>query len=348
MTGIRPAELSACRNSASFLQSPLWGKFKSDFGWEAKAFTLSRASFGAETPLLVLLRRLAPGFGMAYVPWGPELPAGLPAEDAGRSLADLARSLVAFLPAGTCFIRFDPPWQSENLPGLLLPAPFRRASADIQAPDTVIVSLSPSEAELLAGMKPKWRYNVALAGKRGVTVSVGNPETDLGLFYGLLEKTARRDGIAVHGIGYYRRLFERAAGESGVTLRLYMARHEGDCLAGIVVLHRGSTATYLYGASADLKRNLMAPYALQWRAMRDAKAAGCAEYDLFGIPPDADPDHPMVGLYRFKTGFGGKIVHRPGSWDFPAKPLPYRAFRLAESLRKKLRDLRKRHRKTEG
>ena len=126
------------------------------------------------------------------------------------------------------------------------------------------------------------------------------------------------------------------------SLILYTAEHENDVLAAIIVLYRGKHATYLYGASSNNKRNLMAPYALQWRVMQDAKIYGCTQYDLFGIPPDENPDHPMAGLYRFKTGFGGKIIHRPGSWDYPYKPLLYFLFSTAERLRKKIRDKRKR------
>jgi lipid II:glycine glycyltransferase (peptidoglycan interpeptide bridge formation enzyme) len=86
----------------------------------------------------------------------------------------------------------------------------------------------------------------------------------------------------------------------------------------------------------------MGTYALQWQAIRDAKASGCTVYDLFGIPPDASPGHPMAGLYLFKTGFGGRIVHRPGSWDYPYRRLGAGIFRAAESARKMLRDARKR------
>jgi lipid II:glycine glycyltransferase (peptidoglycan interpeptide bridge formation enzyme) len=86
----------------------------------------------------------------------------------------------------------------------------------------------------------------------------------------------------------------------------------------------------------------MATYALQLKAMEDARLFGCLSYDLFGIPPSEDPTHPMAGLYRFKTGFGGQIIHRPGSWDYPYRPIIYRLFRSAEALRQNLRKLRKR------
>jgi lipid II:glycine glycyltransferase (peptidoglycan interpeptide bridge formation enzyme) len=85
----------------------------------------------------------------------------------------------------------------------------------------------------------------------------------------------------------------------------------------------------------------MAPYLLQWTAMRDARASGCKHYDLFGIPPSDDPGHPMAGLYRFKTGFGGQIVHRSGSWDFACRPLTRTLFTLAEALRKNFRARKK-------
>jgi lipid II:glycine glycyltransferase (peptidoglycan interpeptide bridge formation enzyme) len=165
---------------------------------------------------------------------------------------------------------------------------------------------------------------------------------ELDIFYSLLKETAQRDGIAVHNIDYYRTLFEICdSKKNGLKLRLYTASHENDTLAAIVVLFRGKHATYLYGASSNNKRGLMAPYALQWKAMQDAKEIGCLYYDLFGIPPDDNPSHPMSGLYRFKTGFGGQIIHRAGSWDYPYRPLFYYLFKFAEGLRKKLMNFKK-------
>ena len=350
---IQRAELSVCDHAASFLQSGFWGGFKSCFGWEPLAFTVDNQFYGdssGSAPLLVLRRSLSPGFAVAYIPWGPELPPDFPADDKlrGGALEELALALKALLPADTAFIRFDPPWYSEGpgTPPPQIPPPFVRSGADIQPPDTVLLDLTPSIEDLMAQMKPKWRYNARLALKKGVTLRRAAAE-EIGVFYELLKETARRDGIAIHGPEYYKTLLANNTPNciaAGIDTRLYLAEHEGDTLAGIVTLFRRKEAVYLYGASSNKKRNFMSPYALQVKAMEDAKAAGCEAYDLFGIPPNNNPAHAMAGLYRFKTGFGGKIIHRPGSWDFPCRPLLYRLFRCAETFRKTLRTARKKNR----
>jgi len=99
-----------------------------------------------------------------------------------------------------------------------------------------------------------------------------------------------------------------------------------------VLLH-GTAATYLYGASSNEHRNLMAPYALQWAALRDVRDRGATTYDLFGIPPTNDESHPMHGLYRFKTGFGGEVVHRHGAWDFVYRPAVWQFWTWTDALR---------------
>jgi lipid II:glycine glycyltransferase (peptidoglycan interpeptide bridge formation enzyme) len=257
-------------------------------------------------------------------------------------LRSLAEDLRALLPENTAFIRFDPPWHTEGADAAPPPlyAPFSRSAADVQSPDTALVDLTAGEDEILGRMKSKGRYNIRLAHKRGVRVRSGGAE-DLEKFYALYQETARRDGINIHALSYYQALFAHCAAYPGQELRLYLAEYEGKTLAANIVLLRKSAATYLYGASSNEDRNVMAPYALQWRAMTDAKAYGCAEYDLFGIPPRADPNHPMAGLYFFKTNFGGRIIHRSGSWDFAYKPAARRVFSAAEALRKALWSMKK-------
>ena len=339
---VQPVDLAELEANQDLLQSALWGRFRERQGWKALAFRFP--GNGGSCRMLVLVRRLAGGLHLAYVGHGPELaePAG------GREalLLELARALRPRLP-GCLFLRFDLPWGREGEGNL--PEPLRqaeglwRAPMDIQPLSTVLVDIDLPDADLLQAMKPKTRYNVRLAEKHGVRVREGTV-ADLPAWYALYRETGRRDRITLHGEGYYRALLELGGGGASAfsapgapgappPLSLLLAEHEGELVAGIIVATRGRRATYLYGASADRKRNLMPSYALQWQAMRLARERGCSTYDLFGIPPHDDPSHPMHGLFRFKTGFGGAILNRLGCWDVALMPAAYRAYRAAETVR---------------
>ncbi|MFP4179272.1 MAG: lipid II:glycine glycyltransferase FemX, partial [Spirochaetaceae bacterium] len=342
---IAPADLPLAR---TFLQSAFWAELKSRFGWRPYAFILDNTE-----PLLLLHRSFAAGFSIAYIPHGLGHWEGEETAVRNKKLSLLSHSLSKKLPWKTLFLRYDLPWE-KTASAESLPAALRRAPADIQPPSTVLLSLEGSEDELLLGMKRKTRYNIRLAGKRGVTSAVHDAaevlqgeEDPLSRWYRLYEETAERDGIAIHSREYYRSLFSLAEnrlaespltesqGEEKNMPKLFMvtAEHGGDLLAGIIVSLYGDTATYMYGAGSNYKRNLMGSYAVQWEAIRLAKRLGVSFYDFFGIPPADDPSHPMYGLYRFKTGFGGRIIHRIGSMDYPISPSGYFFYRKAEKLR---------------
>jgi lipid II:glycine glycyltransferase (peptidoglycan interpeptide bridge formation enzyme) len=353
--GVRAVELGALKGGRDLLQSGFWGAFRRQLGWRALAFCCSYRA--REFDLLVLVRRLPLGMEMAYVPHGPEL--SEPILDPERFLIDLVAALRPQL--GRClFLRFDLPWGTEGLgnhpPPLACRGALHKASMDIQPPSTVILDLGAGEDQLLAAMKGKTRYNIGLAAKKGVEISIvrsqpaepglppGEPgksvageilDSALAEWYRLYEETARRDRITLHSKDYYKALFSLAGsyGEGAPELYLLTAGHEGELLAGIIVAVMGEGAWYLYGASSDRKRNLMPSYGLQWRAIQLARERGCRFYDLFGIPPSEDPQHPMHGLFRFKTGFGGRVLNRLGCYDVSMRPLPYRLYRAAEHLR---------------
>ncbi|MBO4404669.1 MAG: peptidoglycan bridge formation glycyltransferase FemA/FemB family protein [Treponema sp.] len=294
-------------------------------------------------------------FTLAYIPMATESDGSyLTGEERLSYLkknAQIAEKIKAFLPENTVYIRFDFPldfYTIEERENFIKEAvrlcrknsiPFRHSKIAVQPPDTSILDITKSEEELLSGMKNKWRYNVRLASKKGVTSECydgKSPDFDKAFdtFYSLFEVTSKRDGVSFHGKEYYRDLLLKAAhDDSAPEIKLYLAKHEEDYIAGIITLFCKREAVYLYGSSANIKRNLMAPYLLQWTAITDAKKAGCPCYDFYGMPPDDNPAHPMHGLYLFKTGFGGTTVHRSGSWDYILKPFSYRMYSLAEKMR---------------
>ncbi|MEL3905906.1 MAG: peptidoglycan bridge formation glycyltransferase FemA/FemB family protein [Treponema sp.] len=346
-----------------FLQSRFWAEFKSLHGWQYRRYEV-QSTGEASFLLTVLLRPIAPFGLLAYIPMGPNCLTGKnprlheAAKQRGLFLAELAERLIPLLPAEVFLLRFDPPWEAavkndknagsreDAFP--LIPFtdtkavfPVMKAISDVQPPDTVRLDLRQSEETLLHDCKPKWRYNIRLAEKKGVQVrrfsGTEAAEHGIPVFYALYRETAVRDGIAIHTEDYYRSLCTLAArtqdSGGGITVSVYAAFFEDKPLAAIITLFSASEAVYLYGASSNEHRNLMPAYLLQWTAIIDAKAAGCLSYDFYGIPPADDPAHPMYGLYRFKTGFGGMIVHRVGTLDVPVCLFKYRCYAAAERLR---------------
>ena len=206
-----------------------------------------------------------------------------------------------------------------------------KSNTDILPTNTVILDLCRSEKEILAQMKPKTRYNIGLALRKGVSVESMTVK-DLSVWYQLYLETACRNQLNVNDIKYFDSIFAAKMEDldSPVQVKLLTAYVDDEPLAAMFLVLSSHRATYLYGASSAEKRNYMATYALQWKAIQTAKANGCTEYDMFGIAPNAEPSHPMYGLYKFKQGFGGNIFHQLGCWDYPLIQDKYTMFQASE------------------
>jgi len=67
----------------------------------------------------------------------------------------------------------------------------------------------------------------------------------------------------------------------------------------------------------------MAPYLLHFEIMRKAKALGHEWYDLWGIAPANEPDHPWKNFTAFKAQFGGVEMHLVPTLDYVYNPEAY-------------------------
>ncbi|MGE4568174.1 MAG: lipid II:glycine glycyltransferase FemX [Bacteroidales bacterium] len=306
--------------------------------------------------MLVLLQQLDRDYCMAYVPYGPE---SEPLEEyRGPFLESLSESLRAFLPKGCIAIRYDLSWSSPWVDdescfdpmGHWMGPPsqqmqeFRfnyntkhhnlwKANTDILPSHTLFLNLRKDKSELLGAMKPKTRYNIQLSQRKGVTVQAKGIH-HLDAWYRLYAETARRNHFYLHDIDYFRSVLTAKADHttSPADVQLLVAEHRGQPLAAMFMVITGKRGTYLYGASSSENRNCMATYALQWTALERAREAGCTEYDMFGIAPRPEPSHPLYGLYRFKSGFGGSVYHTMGCWDYPLLPSLYAGFQSSEMV----------------
>lgn len=213
---------------------------------------------------------------------------------------------------------------------------------DNQPSVTRVVDLSVSEEALLAEMKQKTRYNIRLAAKHEVVVSEATGTWGVRRFLKLLSKTQERQTFSVHAPAYYETLLDvlKPTGETPdpkrCEARLMVARYNGKVRAANIVLTYGDTVTYLHGASSEKDREVMAPYLLQWQSMRWAKKEGFRFYDMWGVKPEAGhaPElHPLAGVTRFKEGFGGAILHYPGTFELPLRPFLHALIRLHRRFR---------------
>jgi lipid II:glycine glycyltransferase (peptidoglycan interpeptide bridge formation enzyme) len=202
---------------------------------------------------------------------------------------------------------------------------WRYSSDQIQFKNTVLIDLTPSEDELLANMKQKTRYNVRLAGRKGVSVRIGTLD-DLPMLYKMYAETSLRDGFVIRDVGYYKTVWTLFMNSDEPTCEPLIAEVNGEPVAAIFVFYFAERAYYVYGMSRSVHREKMPTYLLQWEAMKRAKARGCAVYDLWGAPEVFDESDSMWGVYRFKQGLGGQVVRTLGAWDFAPNPLWYRMY----------------------
>jgi peptidoglycan pentaglycine glycine transferase (the first glycine) len=298
------------------LQSWAWGDFKSRWGWTAQRWALM-GDDGSPRALIQLLRRAIGPLCALYVPKGPTT-APDPASYA-QALAWLERLARA---QRALWVKLDgdplsPAFGLSQARDLLRRRSWFLSPNQVQFRNTAHTDLRGSDDDLLARMKPKWRYNIRLAEKRGVTVRMAQPDDDA-LLYRLYAETAARDGFVIREQPYYRDAW-RAMNATG-----FIAERAGEPLAGLVLFTFADRAWYFYGMSRSEGREHMPNHLLQWTAMRWARDQGCRVYDWWGAPERLDESDPLWGVYRFKEGFGAQFVEGLGAWDYAPSRLLYR------------------------
>jgi len=316
------------------LQLSAWGILKSAFGW-----SVERVVLGNEGSIIagaqLLYRRLPFGLGtMAYLPMGPLLTEQANETALWQAIDEAAHS------KGARFLKWEP--------GVLVDEAdrpdyaklgFMKSPQTIQPPRTILIDISDSEETIMARMNQGTRRKIRQSYKKDVRYFHGQ-RADMAVFNRLMQTTGARNEFGVHEPGYYEMAYDLFVATGDATV--IFAEHEGDLLAAIMVFALNDTAWYLYGASSDVKRNLMASYGVQWEAIQWARACGCHYYDLWGIP-DAEEasleaqfqarNDGLWGVYGFKRGWGGRIVRSEGAWDKPCNRLVYLAYQAALRLR---------------
>lgn len=308
-------ELVGSTPETGFMQMSAWMDFKQREGFEAVRYGLfDPEKEGEQDGLLgggtLFSYPAEEGERFIVCPEGPVLPW----HDTARARKGL-RKLLAVVQ--------EDPERGRSLglriePHLPPPAPsllrnWSRAPIDLTPLHTLMLDLTLSDPELKAQMVPKGRYNLGLAERHGVRITSSTDLGDMARFYTLFAETARRNDFFQEPYGFFLNL---GAALFPTRATLYFAEWEEKTLAAILVVYCGRRATYLYGGSTALHREVMPNYLLQWTAAQEARERGCVEYDLYGYEPFGLTDHLYAGISRFKKQFGGKRVDWMGAKDY--------------------------------
>jgi peptidoglycan pentaglycine glycine transferase (the first glycine) len=295
--------------ACGFMQSLTWAAFqrRQGIGVYPRAWARDgRLEGGA----LFYAARSLDGPGLLATPGGPVVPWSDPgrAKPLFAALAAEARRLMRG--TGSLLWRIEP----------RLPAPlpdyvrgFVRAPVDLDPFETREIDLRGGFDAVLGRMTPKGRYNVGLARRHGVAVTIDTDPSVARPLHALLVETAARQGFAAEPLAY---LFDLAATLFADGLAAaFFASYEGEVQAAALATFYGPRATYLYGAGRRAHGRVMAGYAVQAAILAEAVRRGCTTYDLYGVDADGRREHPYHRLSQFKRRFGGAVRVYAGAHD---------------------------------
>lgn len=332
------------------LQSYAWGDFKRKHQWPGMRVIITEGESGrAVAGAQVLFREMA-GLSVAYIPKGPVVDWN--DLEAVNMLLTTLRQVTRRRRAIYLKIELNE-LESPEIHQRLLEYGFSLSEETVQPRSTIRVDLNGEPAKWLERMKPKTRYNIRLAERRGVTCRMADPANpaDFNAFYRLMEVTGQRDSFGIHTAEYYKDAWDtfRTAPEGSGNGALWLAEFGGKIIAGVMVFTFGQEAAYFYGASSDEHRREMPTYFLQWKAMQWAKEQGARYYDFWGIPENIGSEEAdqsenenlenknvrdgLWGVYRFKQGFGGEVVRYAGAYDLIYNKPMYLLWQRMQRLR---------------
>jgi hypothetical protein len=172
--------------------------------------------------------------------------------------------------------------------------------------ESVWLDLTSDVASLRAGLDRKWRNKLNQAERNGLVL-----ETDTtGQALDWLMGPYLEDKMARHYRGpspaFLRVLQQLSADKTPpVVLR---ALHNGEPVAGVLLVRHGAAATYQVGWNGEAGRDLKAHHFLLWQSVLWLKENRYTGFDLGGI------NETTPGIAQFKIGMGGKPFRLVGGY----------------------------------
>jgi lipid II:glycine glycyltransferase (peptidoglycan interpeptide bridge formation enzyme) len=319
------------RKPGTFLQSWNWGEVNKEVGYKIRRLGFFKG--GKLMGVALLIHQPAKRGKHYLVPGGPVLDFG------DRQFCKYVFSQIKRKAKedGVWFVRIRPDVKDD--PALrvlmkemgLLPAPMH-----VHGENTLVLDISRTEAELMAGMRKTTRYSIRKSMSEGYQVTASEDTSHIENLYELQAETVKRHKF----VGFQKKLFwsELSIFSKDREALLFECKKGRELLASAIVVFYGEKAFYHYSGSSQASRGTNASYCLQWEIIKKAKELGYKMYDFWGIAPRDDPKHRFWGVTVFKKGFGGERIDWLHAHDMPLSPWYYLTY-LFETGRRVLRRL---------
>lgn len=314
----------------TFLQAWKWG-----LQYELSGSKIFRLGIWEENVLVgvaLLLKITARRGSFLLCPHGPLL------LDAATQLSPLVEYLVSLAKKEHCdFIRVCPlALASTQEKSLYQKRGFRDAPIHMHPELSWMLSLEPSEEELLKEMRKTTRYLIKKTEKEGVEIEMSTNPKDIDRFWPVYQATVDRQHFTPFTKSYLQQEFALFSKEGEAAF--FFGTYQGKVIAAAIIIFYNGSAFYHHSGSVHLFKNINASYLLQWRVIQEAKKRGCLLYNFWGIAPEDRPNHPWAGLSLFKKGFGGFAEEYLHAQDLPLT-LKYRVNYVVETARRLRRHL---------
>lgn len=308
-------------------QSPIWGQF--DDSNPGRSF-LGSYKFTDKNGLLLAVGSATlykqKGRDWIWFKHGPVF-ASIPNSEIVQKMCSALKEYFSSVDnLNPVFIRLSMPTKSSPLR-----LPFEHTMYD----QTVIVDLTLSEDEILAGMSQSGRRGVRSSAKSNVVVEEITKDSSRYFkehCYPILKETGARDGFGIHPLSLYTSMLD----ELGKIARLYVAKSGSKVLAWAITTEYNSQAMYYYGGSSAEARDTFAAYGLHFEIIKDMKSRGNKTYDFMGIA--GKNFEALKNVTQFKIKFSKNIVDVPFTYDLPLQPAKYKL--LSISIKAKRRFLK--------
>jgi len=318
--------LKECKEK-TFLQSWNWGEFQKMMGnkiWRIGVFENSKL-----INLALIIKITAKRGTFLFL---PHLVLG----EGLQILVNYSKALSREEKAD--FIRISPVLKrnEENIE-IFKKLGFREAPIHIHPEVTWELDITPSEEELLMGMRKTTRYLIKQAQKLSdIRIEKSQNPEDIEKFNELYQTTVDRHHFTPFSLDYLKNEF--LAFQPDDEISIFLGKYKDELVSSGIFIFWQGIGFYHHGASSLKYPKIPVSYLLLWKAIREAKNRGCKKFNFWGISPESQKSHPWYGLTLFKIGFGGYKKEYIKTQDLPLSK-KYWLNLIIEKLRKTKRGL---------